>query len=119
MALLQPVRGEMRMGGISGRTFEQWIFRRKINLKEWLENHSIKTIDELNEWCKKSNLLLPTSPVVLSHLQAPIATEAIVKSSKKKVKQSLKKRRSSKQADEVIDKAWHTPAAERPRRKKK
>ena len=111
------------MSGIRGRTFEQWVFRRKINLVEWLENHQIRTIDELNDWCKNNELLPPTSKAVIHHFQKPVSEPVLQSTVKIKPAQSSKKNKRSKHnsklAEQAHDEVWHVPAAERPRRKKK
>jgi len=107
------------MSGIKGRTFEQWAFRRSLNIREWMTNYSISTISELNEWCDRNDLIHPSSEAILSLFATPASSnkknqpenKSKPKSRSRSTSRSTKK---SKQRKEP----WHTPAAERPRKKK-
>jgi len=106
------------MGGTRKRTFEQWVYRRRIDIGRWLKNHNIGSIEDLNLWCNNAGLKCPNDKTIQEYFAKPGPT--LPQTRKKKTKSRLKKttpvvHKSSSDEDEV----WHTPAAERPRKKRK
>ncbi len=111
--------------GIRKRSFESWVHRRQINLVEWLKNKQIVSLSHLTQWCNENGLVPPTSPGIFAlFVSEPPEEETKTPDrpaaplSRKKVKTKRTKKTSSKE-DSSKEEAWHTPAAERPRRGKK
>ncbi len=106
--------------GIRKRSFESWVHRRQINLVEWLKNKQIVSLSHLTQWCNENGLVPPTSSDIFAlFVSTPLEEETktpdrlVAPLSREKVKTKRTKKISSK------EEAWHTPAAERPRRGKK
>lgn len=102
--------------GIEKRSFESWVYRRQINLVEWLKNREIVSLSQLHEWCDENGLKTPTSPDISALF---IKTVLPQKDEEPKPDEPAKKKKQRTKKSSSKDAAWHTPAADRPRRGKK
>lgn len=107
--------------GIRKRSFESWVHRRQINLDEWLKNKQITSLSHLKKWCNENNLVPPKSSDISSLFVDASIAEKEYTAPDKPVPSLSSEEVKSKQAEKISSKkeAWHTPAAERPRRAKK
>lgn len=100
------------------RTFEQWVYRATIDIDRWLKNNGISSTLEWDEWCDKNKLKHPTAATIQAYFgsaaEEPCAVSFVAEKVTEPEPPSIAKYSGSTQEDE---KSWHTPAAQRPRRK--
>lgn len=109
------------MGGTKRiRTFEKWVYRASIDVDRWLKNNGISSILEWNEWCDKNNLQHPLPTTVQVHLNFGRVAEKEKDTALASTSEHTRKHNKPTQEATAPYQAtapWHTPAAQRPRRK--
>ena len=108
------------MSGIRQRTFEQWVYRSRIDVGQWLKNNNIASKQEWDEWCDNNKLKRPMTATIQTHFTKPnqsLVKELVSEDSAKKIVATKKASRKRKTSSQEATEPWHTPAAQRPRRK--
>ena len=102
------------------RTFEQWVYRAKIDVDRWLKNNGISSTLEWHEWCDKNKLKHPSPATIQAHLGSVHEGLSAISFAAAKATEVVPTRKHTNKRNKPTQEdtePWHTPAAKRPRHK--